>query len=50
MAVATLPGEWIADTQPDGTNPGAGYVRFALVPTVAETVAAADRIRTLRFP
>jgi N-succinyldiaminopimelate aminotransferase len=41
--VTVLPGSYISrDAQ--GTNPGRGYVRMALVSTVEETVEAAERI------
>jgi len=44
IAVVTTPGSWIS-TEVEGRNPGARYVRFALVPSVEETEAAARRIR-----
>ncbi|MHC4660803.1 MAG: aminotransferase class I/II-fold pyridoxal phosphate-dependent enzyme [Planctomycetota bacterium] len=47
VAVVVTPGEWISETCADGGNPGAGYVRLALVPTVEETREAAERIRKL---
>jgi LL-diaminopimelate aminotransferase len=43
IAVVTTPGSWIT-TPVRGRNPGAEYVRFALVPSVADTRAAASRI------
>lgn len=43
IAVVTTPGSWIT-TPVRGKNPGAEYVRFALVPSVADTRAAASRI------
>lgn len=49
VAVVCTPGEWISDVVADGSNPGAGYVRFALVPTVEDTRLAAERIAKLRF-
>ena len=49
VAVATMPGAWLAEPLADGSNPGAPYVRFALVPTVEETRAAAARIADLQF-
>ena len=49
VAVVTTPGEWLSDPVADGTNPGAGHVRFALVPSVEDTKAAADRIARMRF-
>jgi LL-diaminopimelate aminotransferase len=49
VAVVCTPGEWLSDPVADGTNPGAGHVRFALVPSEADTRRAADRIATLRL-
>lgn len=49
VAVVTTPGEWLSDTVADGTNPGAGHVRFALVPSLADTKKAAEKIAALRF-
>jgi LL-diaminopimelate aminotransferase len=49
VAVVTTPGEWLSDPIADGSNPGAGYVRFALVPSLEDTRAAADRIAKLRL-
>jgi LL-diaminopimelate aminotransferase len=43
------PGEWLADVMPDGSNTGAGYVRFALVPDAATCREAAKRIAGLKF-
>jgi len=45
VAVVTTPGAWISDKTADGLNPGEGYIRFALVPTVEETRDAAERIK-----
>jgi len=45
VAIVVTPGAWISDTTENGTNPGEGYVRFALVPTIDRTKEAADRIR-----
>ncbi|HVG94883.1 MAG TPA: aminotransferase class I/II-fold pyridoxal phosphate-dependent enzyme [Planctomycetota bacterium] len=49
VAVVCTPGEWLSDPVADGSNPGAGHVRFALVPSLADTKAAASRIANLRF-
>ena len=49
VAVVTTPGEWLSDPVADGSNPGAGHVRFALVPSLADTRRAADKIGALRF-
>jgi LL-diaminopimelate aminotransferase len=45
IAVVTTPGAWISNETHSGLNPGAGFVRFALVPGVEATEKAADRIR-----
>ncbi len=50
VALVTTPGSWISDPLPDGTNPGEGYVRFALVPSLADTRRAAERLKNLRLP
>lgn len=47
VAVVCTPGSWIAEPLADGTNPGEGYVRFALVPSLEDTRKAADRIASL---
>ncbi len=49
VAAVATPGEWISDVTAGGTNPGAGYARFALVPTVENTRRIADRIATLTW-
>ena len=48
-AIVTTPGAWISDVTEGGMNPGEGYVRFALVPSIGETEKAAERIRKLSF-
>lgn len=45
IAVVATPGAWISDKTENGENPGDGFVRFALVPTVAQVREAAERIR-----
>src|SRR5262249_53900824 len=47
IALVTTPGAWVSDLCEGGLNPGGGYVRFALVPSLAETRAAAEKIRRL---
>ena len=49
VAIVTTPGAWISDVCEGGLNPGEGYVRFALVPSIEETRMAAEKIRQLRF-
>jgi len=48
VAVVTTPGAWISK-EVNGINPGEGYVRFALVPSVNECKLAAEKIRKLSF-
>lgn len=48
-AIVTTPGNWIAEATADGANPGEGYVRFALVPSLEDTRLAAERVAALRF-
>lgn len=50
VAVATMPGAWLAEPLADGRNPGERYIRLALVPNLEETRAAAGRIAALRLP
>jgi LL-diaminopimelate aminotransferase len=49
LAIVTTPGNWIAEPTVEGRNPGEGYVRFALVPSIEDTRVAAGRIAGLRF-
>lgn len=44
IAVVATPGNWISEATPHG-NPGEGYVRLALVPTLEECQLASERIR-----
>jgi len=46
QAVTVLPGRYLARVGSDGSNPGEGHVRMALVASVAECVEAAERIRS----
>lgn len=46
--VVTTPGEWLSD-EVGGENPGAGHVRFAFVPPLAEVEEAAKRLAQLKF-
>ncbi|MBR9699090.1 aminotransferase class I/II-fold pyridoxal phosphate-dependent enzyme [Candidatus Woesearchaeota archaeon] len=48
IACVVTPGEWISE-EVDGMNPGKGYVRFALVPTIHECKVAAEKIGKLSF-
>jgi LL-diaminopimelate aminotransferase len=47
IAIVTTPGAWISDRTESGLNPGEGYVRFALVPSIKDTKEAARRIKKL---
>lgn len=49
IAVVATPGSAIAEVTADGLNPGEGYVRFALTPTVEDVKAAAERIRKIKL-
>ncbi len=49
VALVTTPGSWISDPLPDGSNPGEGYVRFALVPSLEDTRRAAERLQRVRL-
>jgi LL-diaminopimelate aminotransferase len=48
VAIVTTPGTWLSACQ-DGTDPGEGRVRLALVPTPQECEEAARRIARLRL-
>ena len=49
VAVVCTPGEWLSDPVEGGHVPGANRVRFALVPSEADTRRAAERIAALRL-
>jgi LL-diaminopimelate aminotransferase len=49
IAIVTTPGAWISDKTADGRNPGEGYVRFALVPSVQQTKEAAKKLAALKL-
>jgi N-succinyldiaminopimelate aminotransferase len=42
--VRVLPGSWLAREQPDGSNPGAGFIRVALVQDAETTAEALHRM------
>ncbi len=49
--VRVLPGSYLARTQADGSNPGAGYIRVALVQDIDSTTQALQRmVQTLNEP
>ena len=45
IAVVCTPGPWIAEECAGGVNPGAGHVRFSMVPSIEDTRRACDAIR-----
>lgn len=47
IGIVVTPGSLISDTCEGGVNPGAGYVRFALVPSVSEVEQAVERLKNL---
>jgi aspartate/methionine/tyrosine aminotransferase len=42
--MVVTPGSWLSSPAGDGTDPGEGFVRLALVPTVEECEEAARRL------
>ena len=48
IGIVVTPGSWIS-SEVDGVNPGEGFVRFALVPSLDEVKKAAEKIRKLKF-
>lgn len=46
IALVATPGSWVSENTDEG-NPGEGFVRFALVPSVAQCKEAAERIGKL---
>ena len=48
IAMVVTPGPWISEPTADG-NPGEGYVRLALVPTIEQCESVAERIRSASF-
>ena len=47
VACAVMPGSWVSEPLPDGTNPGAGYVRWALCPSQSDVEEAGRRIQLI---
>ncbi len=47
IAIVTTPGSWISNVTYNNMNPGEGYVRFALVPSVSDTESAAEKLKNL---
>jgi len=48
IAVVTTPGNWLSN-EAQGINPGEGYIRLALVPTIEKVKEAAERIKSLKL-
>jgi len=48
IAAVVTPGSWISEPSPEG-NPGEGFVRLALVPTVEQCERVASRIANFKF-
>ena len=48
-AIVTTPGSWLSEKSADGLNPGEGFVRFALVPSIADTRLAAEKLKSLKL-
>lgn len=49
IAMVTTPGSWLSDKTEQGLNPGEGFVRFALVPSIEKTREAAEKLCRLRI-
>ncbi len=49
IGIVATPGDLIAEECADGHNPAAGYVRFALTPSVEQVTLAAQRLSQLQF-
>ena len=48
IAVVTTPGSWLSQ-EAHGVNPGEGFIRLALVPSLEKVKTAAERIKNLKF-
>jgi LL-diaminopimelate aminotransferase len=48
IAVVTTPGSWLSQ-EAHGVNPGEGFIRLALVPSLEKVKTAAERIKYLKF-
>ncbi|HQC50568.1 MAG TPA: succinyldiaminopimelate transaminase, partial [bacterium] len=44
IAIVVTPGSWVSD-EAHGVNPGEGFVRLSLVPSIEECHEVAQRIR-----
>ncbi|MFA5799910.1 MAG: aminotransferase class I/II-fold pyridoxal phosphate-dependent enzyme [Candidatus Peribacteraceae bacterium] len=49
IGIVVTPGEWLSDSTDDGSNPGKGYVRFALVSDLEEIREAVGRFSQLKL-
>lgn len=48
IAIVTTPGNWVSESTPQG-NPGEGFVRLALVPTVEQCRQVGEKLASVRF-
>jgi LL-diaminopimelate aminotransferase len=49
LGIVVTPGQWISDQTTDGSNPGADYVRLALVASKDDVLEAQRRLATVRI-
>lgn len=49
IAIVCTPGSLLAEQTTEGLNPGEGYVRFALTPSVQDVEEARNRLASLQF-
>jgi LL-diaminopimelate aminotransferase len=49
LGIVATPGSFISSTCQDGINPGYGYLRFALVPTIEDVKFASEQILKMKF-
>ncbi len=49
VAIVAMPGSLLAETVGDDRNPGEGYARFALTPTMEDVELAAERLSKISF-
>ncbi len=49
IAIAVVPGSWLARPLADGSNPGKGFVRWALCPSLEEVEEACRRLSSFRI-
>jgi len=49
IALVTTPGAWLSQQTADALNPGEGFVRFALVPSLENTRKAAEKLAAAQW-